>query len=122
MSRDAKLDQEMLSMVLDTIDKLERERVSLETRLELDRKGDFPMDLIRFMLGPEIGLHLIFIPAEFGGLGAGAREIALISERMARMDLALATSFLSICLGMDPLRVGATAEQKEKSFRAQEFL
>ncbi|MBN1106336.1 MAG: acyl-CoA dehydrogenase family protein [Deltaproteobacteria bacterium] len=107
-------DSEMLSMILDTIAKLERERLPLQTRLEMDRKGEFPMELIRFMLGPEIGLHLIFIPGEFGGLGAGATEIAVISERMARMDLAVATSFLAICLGMDPLRVGATPEQKSK--------
>jgi len=114
MMQDTGMDPEMLSMVLGTIDKLERDRLSLETKLELDRKGDFPMDLIRFMLGPDVALHLIFIPEEYGGLGAGAREVALISERMAKMDLALATSFLSICLGMDPLRVGATSEQKEK--------
>jgi len=30
------------------------------------------------------------------------------------MDLAIATSFLAICLGMDPIRVGATPEQREK--------
>jgi alkylation response protein AidB-like acyl-CoA dehydrogenase len=33
---------------------------------------------------------------------------------MAKMDLAVATSFLAICLGMDPVMVGATPEQKEK--------
>jgi alkylation response protein AidB-like acyl-CoA dehydrogenase len=33
---------------------------------------------------------------------------------MAKIDLAIATSFLAICLGMDPIRVGATPEQKEK--------
>jgi alkylation response protein AidB-like acyl-CoA dehydrogenase len=75
------------------------------------------MELIRFMLGPEIALHLIFIPEEYGGLGAGAVEIAVISERMAKMDLSVATSFLAICLGMDPIRVGATDEQKEKWIR-----
>jgi alkylation response protein AidB-like acyl-CoA dehydrogenase len=30
------------------------------------------------------------------------------------MDLAIATSFLAICLGTDPIRVGATPEQKAK--------
>jgi alkylation response protein AidB-like acyl-CoA dehydrogenase len=33
---------------------------------------------------------------------------------MAKMDLAIATAFLAICLGMDPIRVGSTPEQKEK--------
>jgi alkylation response protein AidB-like acyl-CoA dehydrogenase len=114
MTEPSKMDPEVLNMVLDTIAKLEREKLSLDVKLDMDRKGDFPMDLVRFMQGPDIGLHLIFIPEEYGGLGAGATEIAIISERMAKMDLAVATSFLAICLGMDPIRVGATPEQKKK--------
>jgi alkylation response protein AidB-like acyl-CoA dehydrogenase len=111
------MDPEILNMILDTISKLERDRLSLETKLEMDRSGEFPTELIRFMLSPEMALHLIFIPEEFGGLGAGATEIAIISEKIAKMDLAVATSFLAICLGMDPLRVGATKEQQEKYVR-----
>jgi alkylation response protein AidB-like acyl-CoA dehydrogenase len=113
----SKMDPEMLSMVMETLNKLEKEKLTLVTKLEMDRLGVFPMELIRFMLGPEVALHLIFIPEEFGGLGAGAADTAAISEKMAKMDLAVATSFLAICLGMDPIRVGATAEQKEKWIR-----
>ena len=114
MTQQTKMDPEILSMVLDTIEKLEREKLPLETKLDMDRLGEFPSELIRFMLGPDIGLHLIFIPEEYGGLGAGATEIAIVSERMAKMDLAIATSFLAICLGMDPIRVGGTPEQRKK--------
>jgi alkylation response protein AidB-like acyl-CoA dehydrogenase len=114
MTEQKKLEPEELSMVLDTIDKLEREKITLEAKLEMDEVGDFPEELIRFMLGPEIALHLIFIPEEYGGLGAGTSDIAIVSERMAKMDLAIATAFLAICLGMDPIRVGSTSEQKEK--------
>ena len=114
MTEQSTMDTEMLSMILDTIDKVEKDRLTLDIKLEMDRTGEFPMDLIRFMLGPEVGLHLIFIPEEYGGLGAGAKELAIISEKMAKIDLAIATSFLAICLGMDPLRVGATPEQKAK--------
>lgn len=114
MSDQTRMDPEMLSMVLDTIDKLEKEKITLETKLELDKEGEFPTELINFMLGPEIALHLIFIPEEYGGLGAGAADIAVVSERLAKMDLAIATSFLAICLGMDPIRVGSSPEQKEK--------
>lgn len=105
---------EDINMILDTISKLERDRLSLESKLEMDKSGDFPIELIRFMLGPDMALHLVFVPEEYGGLGAGATEIAIVSERMAKMDLAIATSFLAICLGMDPIRVGATEEQKKK--------
>jgi len=117
MNQQGKMDPEILNMVLDTISKLERDRVSLETKLEMDRVGEFPMDLIRFMLSPDVALHLIFIPEEYGGLGAGATEIAIVSERMAKMDLAVATAFLAICLGMDPIMVGSTQDQKEKYIR-----
>ena len=92
MTQQNKMDPEILSMVLDTIEKLEREKLPLETKLDMDRSGEFPSELIRFMLGPDIALHLIFIPEEYGGLGAGAAEIAIVSERMAKMDLAIATS------------------------------
>jgi alkylation response protein AidB-like acyl-CoA dehydrogenase len=117
MVAQSKMDPEIFSMVLETLNKLERERLTLEVKLEMDRTGDFPMELMQFMLGPEIALHLIFIPEEYGGLGAGAAEIAVISEKMAKMDLGVATSFLAICLGMDPIRVGATDEQKERWIR-----
>ncbi|PKN26024.1 MAG: acyl-CoA dehydrogenase [Deltaproteobacteria bacterium HGW-Deltaproteobacteria-21] len=117
MTGQPKMDPEVLSMVLDTIGKLEKERITLPVRLKMDEKGDFPLDLIRFMLSPEIALHLIFIPEQYGGLGAGAAEIAIVSERMAKMDLAIATSFLAICLGMDPIRVGASEEQRQKYIR-----
>jgi len=111
------MDNEMYSIVLDTLKRIERERLSPETRLEMDEKGDFPEELIRFMLGPDVGLHLIFMPAEYGGLGASAVQIAKISEEIAKIDMAIATSFLGICLGMDPIRIGGTEQQKEKYIR-----
>jgi alkylation response protein AidB-like acyl-CoA dehydrogenase len=111
------MDQETYDIVLDTLKKIERERLPLETRLAMDEKGEFPEDLIRFLLGPDIGLHLIFVPEEYGGLGASAVQIARMSEEMAKIDMAIATSFLAICLGMDPIRVGATEAQKELYIR-----
>ena len=114
MTEQTKLDQETLSMVLETISKLEKEKIDIDTKLAMDHGGQFPMDLVKFMMGPEVALHLIFIPSEYGGLGAGSGDIAIVSERMAKMDLGVATSFLAICLGMDPIRVGATPEQKAK--------
>lgn len=114
MSLHRNIDPDMFEMILDSVDKLEKDKLSLETKLKLDVTGDYPADLIRFIMGPEMGLHLLFISEEYGGLGASAYELATISERMAKMDLAIATSFLVVCLGMDPIRVGSTEEQKNK--------
>ena len=82
--------------------------------LELDEKDLFPDDLIRKLLSPDVGLHLIFLPEEAGGLGGGARDICRVSEEMAAIDLGVATAFLAICLGTDPILVGGTPEQKAK--------
>ncbi|MEJ2535760.1 MAG: acyl-CoA/acyl-ACP dehydrogenase [Calditrichia bacterium] len=114
LKQQRKIDPEMFEMILDSINKLEKEKLPLETKLKLDITGEYPAELIRFIMGPEMGLHLLFISEEYGGLGASAYELAVISERMAKMDLAIATSFLVVCLGMDPIRVGATPDQKSK--------
>ena len=114
LKQQRKIDPEMFEMILDSINKLEKEKLPLETKLKLDITGEYPAELIRFIMGSEMGLHLLFISEEYGGLGASAYELAVISERMAKMDLAIATSFLVVCLGMDPIRVGATPDQKSK--------
>jgi alkylation response protein AidB-like acyl-CoA dehydrogenase len=68
--------------------------------------------VIRKLLSPDVGLHLIFLPEENGGLGGGARDICRVSEEMAFWDLGVATAFLAICLGTDPILVGGTTAQK----------
>jgi alkylation response protein AidB-like acyl-CoA dehydrogenase len=60
-----------------------------------------------------IGLHLIFIPEEYGGLGGGAYDIYRVSEAMARIDLGVATAVLATFLGADPITVGGTPKQKK---------
>jgi alkylation response protein AidB-like acyl-CoA dehydrogenase len=82
--------------------------------MDLDDKDHFPEDIIRKLLSPDVGLHLIFLPEENGGLGGGARDICRVSEEMASFDLGVATAFLAICLGTDPILEGGTTEQKNK--------
>ena len=66
------------------------------------------------MLGPDVGLHLVFLPAEYGGLGGGAYDIYRLSCEFARIDLGLATAMLAVALGTDPIRVGCTPAQKQR--------
>lgn len=106
------LDEEMLEMVLGTLRTVAARRLSQEVRLGLDARAEFPGELITEMLGPDLGLHLVFLPEEVGGLGGGARDVFRVSEEMARIDLGVATSFLAIALGVDPIIVGGTREQR----------
>jgi alkylation response protein AidB-like acyl-CoA dehydrogenase len=101
-------------MVLDLLAEIQERMFPPETLRLWDRDETFPEEAIRELLGPEIGLQLLFIPQEYGGMGGGARDIAAVSETMAKICLGVATGFLAIHLGTDPILVGATPEQKEK--------
>ena len=104
----AGLDPESRQMVLDTVAQLKKRLLSKERILEFDRKEIFPEEIIREMLGPEIGLQLLMIPEAYGGLGGGARDSCAITREMAKICLGITTAFFAIQLGADPLIVGAT--------------
>lgn len=108
------LDADTLDLVLGTLREVAARALPLKRRLELDAKEECPVELIRELLGPEVGLHLVFIPEAFGGLGGGAYDIYRVSEALARVDLGIATSFLAVALGTDPIRVGGTPDQQDR--------
>jgi alkylation response protein AidB-like acyl-CoA dehydrogenase len=114
MNVPAGLSIEMCDMVIQTLRQVVGRELPDEKIMDLDAKDQFPDDVIAKLLSPDVGLHLIFLPEEFGGLGGGARDICRVSEEMATSDLGVATAFLAICLGTDPILVGGTIEQKEK--------
>lgn len=107
------LDDESLDFVLQTLQTVAERKLDAETRLRLDKDDIFPAELMRELLGPEVGLHLLFLPEDVGGLGGGGRDLLRVSEEMARIDLGVATAFLAIALGVDPIIVGGTSEQKQ---------
>jgi alkylation response protein AidB-like acyl-CoA dehydrogenase len=101
-------------MVLDTL-QLVRERLLPKSKiLELDKKEIFPEQILREMLGPEIGLQLLFIPEAYGGMGGGARDSVALTREMAKICLGVATAFFAIQLGADPIMFAGTEEQKHK--------
>jgi alkylation response protein AidB-like acyl-CoA dehydrogenase len=108
------LDLESRQMVLDMVAQLKSKLLTRETILELDRKELFPEAIIREMLGPEIGLQLLFIPEAYGGMGGGARDCCEVTREMARICLGVGTAFFAIHLGADPIIVGGTEEQKQR--------
>ena len=100
--------------ILDLLSQIRQRMLTPDKLRQYDKDEIFPEDVIRELLGPKIGLQLLFIPEEYGGMGGGARDIAAVSEEMAKICLGIATAFLAIHLGTDPILVGATEAQKEK--------
>ncbi len=114
MNRPAGLAPEMTDMVIQTLQQVVARELPDAKLLELDEADVFPTDVIHKLLSPDVGLHLIFLPESAGGLGGGARDICRVSEVMAGHDLGVATAFLAICLGTDPIVVGGTDAQKAR--------
>lgn len=108
------LDLRSRQMVVDTVRQLRKKLLSKENILEWDQNEIFPEAAIRQMLGPDIGLQLLFIPEEYGGAGGGARDCCKVTQEMAKICLGVATGFFAIQLGTDPILVGATPEQKAR--------
>ena len=98
------LDTDTLEMVLKELRKYADKELKPEYLRELDERDEFPAEVLKDLYNPEkIGLHLIFIPEEYGGLGGGAYDIYRVSELMARIDLGIATGVLATFLGTDPI-------------------
>ncbi len=113
----ARLDAGDLDMIVSTLKEFTNRTTPLDRRLAWDGADTCPEDAVRAMLGPEVGLHLAFLPAEYGGMGGGAYDIYRLSCEFARIDLGLATSMLAVALGTDPIRVGCTEAQKQRWLR-----
>ena len=91
-----------------------KKRLPDEELIALDERDECPVEIVRHMCSPdELGVQLLFIPEEYGGMGGSTFDVYCICEQMARIDLGLATSLFATFLGSDPITVGATAEQKK---------
>jgi alkylation response protein AidB-like acyl-CoA dehydrogenase len=99
-------------MTLEAIVEFVTKELTQERQLQLDHDDVCPEDLVRAMNSDALGVHLLFIPEEYGGMGGDTADVCRICEQMARLDLGLATSVFATSLGSDPIFVGATAEQK----------
>ena len=113
MSSPAGMSSEMREMVFETVRTVMKRDLPPEKSLELDEKEEFPGELMRTFLSPDVGLHLVFLPEEVGGLGGGALDVSLLAETMSAVDMGVATAFLAIALGIDPIRVAGTQEQQK---------
>lgn len=111
-------DSEIRELLIESLKEYRKQNIEDEYLLELDREGEFPRDALKKMYDhEELGIHLFLIPEEYGGLGASTYDAYRICEQLARIDLGIATAVFATFLGLDPIRVGGTPEQKEKWMR-----
>ncbi len=103
-----------LKLSLKSLRDFAKKKLPDETLIELDERDECPIDIVRHMCDPDkLGIQLLLVPEEYGGMGGGAFDIYLVCEEMAHIDLGVATSVFATFLGSDPITVGATPEQKK---------
>jgi len=102
---------EQQQMIIDTAREITNEKI-IPLRAELDEKNQFPRAILEDMAKAD--LFSIFVPEEYGGLGGGCFEIVLALEELARGCVGVATSFAASALGIFPVMIAGTEEQKQK--------
>ena len=108
------LAQKTLKLSVKSLKEFAKKRLPDDVLIDLDNRDECPIEIVRDMCSPDkLGIQLLFIPEEFGGMGGGTFDVYCICEEMARIDLGIATSVLATFLGSDPITVGATPEQKK---------
>jgi alkylation response protein AidB-like acyl-CoA dehydrogenase len=103
-----------LQLSLKSLRDFAKKRLPDEELIALDERDECPVEIVRHMSHPDkLGIQLLFIPEEYGGMGGSTMDVYLICEQMARIDLGVATSLFATFLGSDPITFGATEEQKK---------
>jgi alkylation response protein AidB-like acyl-CoA dehydrogenase len=110
----AGLDTDELEMVLDAIAMFAEGELPERRLLELDAEDEFPEDVVRGMCGEQLGISLLFIPEDYGGMGGGSFDVYRVCELMASVDVGIATGVLATFLGSDPIVFGGTDDQRKR--------
>lgn len=106
------LDRGTLELMLEAMGDFLAAELPESRMLDLDHEDRCPEDVVRAMCSDALGVQLVFIPEEYGGMGGGAFDSYRVCERMARTDIGLGTSVFATFLGSDPILMGGTEEQR----------
>jgi acyl-CoA dehydrogenase len=102
--------EEQLALV-ETAHRFARERI-IPIAAACDRDATFPRAV--FDEAHTIGLVNPTLPAQYGGAGLSDVDSSLITEELAYGCSGIQTSLTANTLGMTPLKLGGTEEQKKK--------
>jgi alkylation response protein AidB-like acyl-CoA dehydrogenase len=98
-------------MILKVVQDLANDKI-LPVRQELDEKEEFPHEILNEMAKAD--LFRIFIPEEYEGAGMGNLDLCLVTEEIAKVCAGVATSYAANALGIEPILIAGSDEQKKK--------
>ena len=98
-------------MIVDIARQITDEKI-VPRRAELDEKHQFPREILNEMARAD--LFGVPIPEEYGGFGGGCLDIVLALEQLGRGCIGVGTAFAASSLGVYPILISGTDEQKKK--------
>jgi len=84
----------------------------LPIRAQLDEEGGFPLEIMKEL--DKAGFPSLLVPGEYGGSDGGVFNMSLVVEELARIEAGVAVSYAATGLGLTPILVGGSEEQKVK--------
>lgn len=102
------ISEEAKDLLLDVRNFCEKEVV--EVCKEADKTGEWPEDL--YEMAKEQGYFALEVPEELGGPGLSRVDVAALFEEMAKADAGFATTISASGLGMKPVLIAGSEEQK----------
>jgi alkylation response protein AidB-like acyl-CoA dehydrogenase len=79
---------------------------------ECDREEKFSREI--WQKGCEAGFVGMVFPEEYGGIGAGWTEVALVTEQLCRVDAGLGMTIMAASFGSENIMMFGNEEQKHK--------
>ena len=98
-------------MIKELTRKISEEKIKPKSR-EWDEKEEFPREAIK-ALG-QSDLFAVCIPEAYGGMGGKLMDLCIATEEISRIDGGVAACYAASYLGMFPILLYGTEEQKKK--------
>lgn len=98
-------------MIKELAAKIADEKIAL-VAIQYDEEGKFPHDIIKILADSD--LCGVYIPEEYGGLGGGILEMAIVVEELSRACGGISLAFAGTGLGTFPIILFGNDEQKQK--------
>lgn len=88
------------------------EEKMIPLREKYDEEGIFPWDIVKIM--GQTDLFAVLIPEEYDGISGSVVDLAIVTEELSRVDAGIALSFGATGLGLYPILISGSEDQKQK--------
>ncbi len=107
---DFELTEEQI-MIRDLCRQIAEEKMK-PVREKYDESNEFPWELVKVFA--ESDLFGILVPEEYGGMGGHIMDLVVCVEELCKVDSGTALALFATGLGMDPILICGSEEQKQK--------